>query len=284
MQLKKFVTGAGMSEVLEFTRGQITVYENKATIFIFPIDSNTNEHIEEYKIYGDNSMLIECHSPVQKGDKNIFVKESIIGKTIEFKQYRINHNLPNKPLVEITLNGVIERFKNSEYVVWVEKEAQNYYINPGDISEYLKEEQKTYTLKECVDIRVVRVQDITNDEVDKMLPPSVVNLNHKNWYNNQMKEQNVDQLYSDNDYVFLITFQFTEDTCYLGLEPWKPQPGEWCWFEGTPQPFLARFKRERSLTERTGAAYKYKYEIEDGEWFKHCEPFIGELPIFLKDA
>lgn len=61
-------------------------------------------------------------------------------------------------------------------------------------------------------------------------------------------------------------------------EPWQPKEGEWCWFfeEGNPCcPMLKRFDR----MDING----YPTPIGMVRGFKYCEPFIGELPSFLKD-
>ena len=52
---------------------------------------------------------------------------------------------------------------------------------------------------------------------------------------------------------------------------WQPKEGEWCWFwngEGinSIDPFIARFNKCSRLNA-----------------FDYCEPFIGELPSFLKE-
>ncbi len=69
---------------------------------------------------------------------------------------------------------------------------------------------------------------------------------------------------------------------------WQPKEGEWCW--GWKQgvkghthvyPLLCRFKK---LVNKETNTYKngYKYESDVG-FFTHMEPFIGELPSFLKE-
>lgn len=55
------------------------------------------------------------------------------------------------------------------------------------------------------------------------------------------------------------------------VEPWKPQPDEWCWFHnGTSEdcePFISKFEQ---------SSYNNAFD--------YCEPFIGTLPTYLKDT
>ena len=57
---------------------------------------------------------------------------------------------------------------------------------------------------------------------------------------------------------------------------WKPKEGEWCWFWdiGCTTPILDKFvfKHENVCPYFTKTT-----------WFDNIEPFIGELPSFLKD-
>lgn len=58
-------------------------------------------------------------------------------------------------------------------------------------------------------------------------------------------------------------------------EPWKPQPGEWCWFYGIQKhPILDQF-------HSYGNSGRYKTKRHSS--YTHCEPFIGTLPTNLKD-
>lgn len=57
---------------------------------------------------------------------------------------------------------------------------------------------------------------------------------------------------------------------------WKPQAGEWCWFwnNETASATLNRFITSYG---------KDANETLSAEVYKHCEPFTGELPSFIKD-
>lgn len=59
-------------------------------------------------------------------------------------------------------------------------------------------------------------------------------------------------------------FQFTENTCFLGLELWKPQPEEYCWF---------------CMEDYNPILMQY---FGQGDW-DIIEPFIGTLPSFLQN-
>lgn len=64
------------------------------------------------------------------------------------------------------------------------------------------------------------------------------------------------------------------------LEKWQPKEGEWCLFliKGKPYPLLAKFDK---IVQIHGIQ---KYAVIDSYiTFDYCEPFIGELPSFLKD-
>ena len=62
------------------------------------------------------------------------------------------------------------------------------------------------------------------------------------------------------------------------LELWYPKEGEWCWFwnkDSEMPPVLRRFKQ----TQKDGA----HITKDDCYFYDYCEPFIGELPSFIKD-
>lgn len=56
---------------------------------------------------------------------------------------------------------------------------------------------------------------------------------------------------------------------------WQPQLNEWCWFwcKDDTIPTLDKFKSRTGSTNYMTATNGYPY----------CEPFIGQLPSFLKD-
>ena len=97
-----------------------------------------------------------------------------------------------------------------------------------------------------------------------------------------------------DDGIIFDTFQYDNDwngKNGFSLELWQPKEGEWCWFRSSHMPkyiqVLAQFK-EFSYDSFAG---KYtimfnKEDVEEGVTSLHydkCEPFIGELPSFIKD-
>ena len=62
------------------------------------------------------------------------------------------------------------------------------------------------------------------------------------------------------------------------IEYWQPEKGEWCWFwlDMSSNPELGQFKEMFN-----GDLF---CSIQNGnDAFKFCEPFIGELPSYLKN-
>ena len=57
---------------------------------------------------------------------------------------------------------------------------------------------------------------------------------------------------------------------------WQPEPGQWCWFWDSKDfaPWLGQFEQMN--------ARKYR-DTESRNW-DFCEPFIGELPSYLKEV
>ena len=93
--------------------------------------------------------------------------------------------------------------------------------------------------------------------------------------------------------------QYRSDLCHLGLELWQPKVGEWCWFINTNcAPLLAQFVKMQTQSFWINNKYKsvlgykankfghYSGNIgpKDEDYvFVYCEPFIGQLPTYLKD-
>jgi len=161
-----------MSKGIELTQSQIKSYENGATMFMFPLNNcNILHSIDEF--------------PIQKGDKDIYIKEefgvSINGTTAYLKDYT-----------------KVDQRVIANLIVW--KPASQ-----------MTKEQSRYTIKECIDVGIVRVQDISIDEMVYMGQDNKSILEEHNvvwhwikeYYNNQLKEQNINRTYEDNDYIFL---------------------------------------------------------------------------------
>lgn len=67
--------------------------------------------------------------------------------------------------------------------------------------------------------------------------------------------------------------QYRSDLCHLGLELWQPKVGEWCWFWNSAD-------IELSISPHLGQYGNLSYSLE---FYENCEPFIGQLPTFIKD-
>ena len=57
------------------------------------------------------------------------------------------------------------------------------------------------------------------------------------------------------------------------VELWKPKVGEWCWFWNQSDINL-------SISPHIGQYGNLSYSLE---FYDNCEPFIGQLPTFIKD-
>ena len=69
--------------------------------------------------------------------------------------------------------------------------------------------------------------------------------------------------------ILLAHFSFTKDT----WTHWQPKEGEWCWIEES----FAQYIRPSFCVRPNGT------ELTSFGGFDSIEPFIGELPSFLKD-
>lgn len=60
-------------------------------------------------------------------------------------------------------------------------------------------------------------------------------------------------------------------------EPWKPKPGEWCWFWDQCD------EKESAVLRKFKHSSNYRYTDEKGVDWQNCAPFTGELPLHLKE-
>ena len=69
-------------------------------------------------------------------------------------------------------------------------------------------------------------------------------------------------------------------------ELWQPKEGEWCWFDKNK---LGKFWKKQGTrnywTLSDFVSISEKTKIPSGDYFvsDYCEPFIGQLPSFIKD-
>lgn len=86
-------------------------------------------------------------------------------------------------------------------------------------------------------------------------------------------------------------YQINETNILHGTEhfiPWQPKPGEWCWVGYKLMKFSKLIKEDYSTTfefispDRDADGHKIKKYILERH-LQVVEPFIGQLPTFLKE-
>jgi len=190
-----------MNKSIELMQSQIKALENGATMLIFHVElsdyqnimGNTEDDIEN--IYINNGVLHIYFKddyrqiskiPLQKGDKDVFVKE-------EFEK-------TGDLLIPIVYRA--DGFSVSCFPNW----------QPAS---QMTKEQSRFSL-DCIDVRVLRVQDINFKEKEELTLcndySKIIDIDEHyegvKWlfeekYNKQLKEQNINKTYEDNDYIFL---------------------------------------------------------------------------------
>ena len=202
-----------MNKSIELTESQIKAYENGATMFLFFAD--------KYRIESEFDI---CKFPVKKGDKDIFVQEEYkIGywnsKTYQMAfDYKIGKNTELKYQYIESFNKMVEdsikqlkakNIKPDKYGNYKWKK----FNSPLDwySASQMTKDQSRYSFKECTNIQVVRVADICGNDKANIIGEEdkfgYILDDFKSFYNQQLKEQNINRTYSDNDYVFLVEFE-----------------------------------------------------------------------------
>lgn len=100
--------------------------------------------------------------------------------------------------------------------------------------------------------------------------------------------QQITAINPENDYnITCDMVETTDDYVSIeSIEPWYPKEGEWCWFDKNK---LGKFwKKQGTRNYWTLSEFKNiseKTRIPSGDYFvsDYCEPFIGQLPSFIKD-
>lgn len=199
---------------IELTQSQIKAYESGATMFLFPISieipkdyqyqglSSKEDNIWRANFWNDKLKdIIFIDLPIQKGEKEIFVQEN-------FKV--TNHSKDH----------IIYENEMSEYFT-----KQNIF---EDASKMIKEHSR-YSFSECIDIKIIQPKQIAykgyfdgaelKEQILKALGLKWIGyFNRESYeeigcqlfidmYNQQMKEQNTNKTYDDNDYIFLVEFK-----------------------------------------------------------------------------
>ena len=238
-----------MSKPIELTQSQIKALQSGATMFLFPInfidDFKMKKIKDDYNYYNkifthnkkeqeefeyifsvwnlnkctncrynlcisdcssivtfnifnktmNRDNVVDCinilDSPINKGDKDIFVKEEFQLNGYDFWNVIYKNTCLNIPTP----------FK------WIP-------------ASQMTKEQSRYSFKECIDVKVVKVQDwmkYLNTKNKKAIESFTFHVSNEPisqkrrrafelFYNQQLKEQNINRTYEDNDYVFLIEF------------------------------------------------------------------------------
>ncbi len=84
---------------------------------------------------------------------------------------------------------------------------------------------------------------------------------------------------TETDYAIIesIDKEVILDGKFLKIELWQPKLGEWCWFYSKHTniaPVLRKFEYKHNNS----------FYTNDEMIFTGCEPFIGNLPNFIKDT
>ena len=215
-----------MSKPIELTQSQIKALQSGATMFLLPIDINkiSINLNEENGLYFNSAYKFECsyckgkdsqctdcygkgyiwdldceskeefiakYSPIQKGNKDIFVKEEFQLNGYDFWNVIYKNTCLNIPTP----------FK------WIP-------------ASQMTKEQSRYSFSECIDVKVVRVQGwmkYLNTKNKKAIESFTFHVSNEpisqkrrrafeSFYNQQLKEQNINRTYEDNDYIFLVEF------------------------------------------------------------------------------
>lgn len=179
---------------IELTKSQIEAYASGATVFMFPIHKDvlffgvaawfSKNKVSPFDSYWYKEAL-KSFSPVKIGDKDIFVQEDfMICEPENYHEYKIQ----------------------GTYISYDTKSTNHFGMEWFSASEMTKE-QSRYSFEECLDVKIVKVQEIEFCETQKISPLFPYRNEFKDFYNNQLKELNIDRTYEDNDYIFLIEFK-----------------------------------------------------------------------------
>ena len=203
---------------IELVPSQLQVLENEATMLIIPFAKNEDQKIISDKNFHElinaicdnkgSDFIIDKKSPVKKGDKDIFIQEEFHQRT----------KLDNKMFYKANEFGT----KSQKLCEW------------QPFSKMTKE-QSRYTISECIDVRVVKIQDLDISDSEELginvdnaicwrdyekIEKGNSNPDYLSMYDEchlediririeksycqQLKEQNINRTYEDNDYVLLL--------------------------------------------------------------------------------
>lgn len=92
-----------------------------------------------------------------------------------------------------------------------------------------------------------------------------------------------DTYHSDYGDITVVDTDWTDVGYFIqDIEYWHPKEGEWCWFlvKCINYPHLKDWVLGKYLRDNL---CEVPIRKTNGTYFYGCEPFIGELPSFLKD-
>lgn len=173
---------------IQLTQSQIEAYENGGSMLLFPIivkierlNSETDvtfycEEENRFKFLNKRE-FIKMYSPLQKGDKEVWVKEDLVlckqcGEMIYQFNYHKNPKCPKCGESFIT-----------------EKAFQS--------ASQMTKEQSRYSIKEVIDVRVVKMGELTYEQLEEFNIGLDMNekILDKRLFNNGLTR---------NDYIFLV--------------------------------------------------------------------------------
>ncbi len=73
----------------------------------------------------------------------------------------------------------------------------------------------------------------------------------------------------------------TKNTVYVH---WQPKPGEWCWFYQNKREIPTLGNLKHFSDKDSFCAYSTPKASMSVKYFKHCEPFLGQLPTNIQEA
>lgn len=223
---------------IELTQSQIKALQSGATMFLFTIDNenisidsrNPDVFLSAYKFEcsyckGKDSQCTDCYgkgyiwdldceskeefiakySPIQKNDKDIFVQEEFTTDSDE--EYGINDEL-------------VYYSDTEDYWFGTHEDNPQKYRNQWLPASKMTKEQSRFSFNECIDARIVKVQDwikYLDTKNKKAIESFTFHVSNEpisqkrrrafeSFCNQQMQEQNINRTYEDNDYVFLVEF------------------------------------------------------------------------------
>ena len=189
-----------MNKSIELPQATIQALKDGATSIIVPM-GNMSKGLERrealskhfvYKEYFDE--FISAHSPLQAGDKDVFVKEEFMCINSEYF-YKEEYTQGNYK-VEPSFN------------VWDSLENA---IDKHQPASQMTKEQSRFSI-DIEDARVVRVQDIEYYDGFGISCPCLSEF--LIWFNKLMEEYNEGVKYEDNPYVFLYDVKVTTKEFY----------------------------------------------------------------------